>query len=319
MSETSKVTTQSSVIPKVTTTQSSDLPKFTTQFTEALKVTTQSSEVPKVLSQPSVIPKVTTQFSKALEVTQSSEILQVTNHPSVIPNVTSQISTQLYEKSKISFQLSQSPNSSKSSHEFESDMITQLRDENTHQIEEIAAENLENSFTSKLEHFNPEHDHNEILTPLDTSYSFSTSSTKKIKLATSHDHPSVDPQLHESVSNSSTCTSVNELQYNASLIYTTPMHYSKTQTSFHTLPLTDTPFPQSLTSSLPPIQSLFTPSHSTVTNMLPEVEVPSSVIFDKVACIYTVQHNQVILTNKTTKWIQCKLITTQILLDDNEV
>ena len=67
------------------------------------------------------------------------------------------------------------------------------------------------------------------------------------------------------------------------------------------------------------VQSLFTLSHSTITNLLPEVEVPSSVIFDKVACIYTVQHNQVILTNKTRKWIQCKLITTQILLDDNEV
>ena len=89
--------------------------------------------------------------------------------------------------------------------------------------------------------------------------------------------------------------------------------------SSSTLPLTDSPFPQSLTSSLPPIQSLFTPSHSTITNILPEVEVPSSVIFDKVACIYTVQHNQVILTNKTREWIQCKLITTQILLDDNEV
>ena len=328
-----KVTTQSSVIPKVTTTQSSDLPKFTTQFTEALKVTTQSSEVPKVPSQPSVIPKVTsqqfvipkvtTQFSEALEVTQSSEVLQVTNHSSVIPKVTSQISTQLYEKSKVTFQLSESPNSSDSSHEFESDMITQLRDENTHQIEETSAENLENSFTSKLEHLNPKHDHDEILTPLDTSYSF-TSSTNQIKQPISHDHPSVDPQLHESVSNynpvhSRTCTSVNELQYNASLIYTTPMHSTKTQTSFHTLPLTDSPFPQSLTSSLPPIQSLFTPSHSTITNMLPEVEVPSSVIFDKVACIYTVQHNQVILTNKTRKWIQCKLITTQILLDDNEV
>ena len=306
-------TTQPSVIPKVTTAQSSDLPKSTTHFTEALKVTT---EVPKVLSQPSAIPKVTTQD---LKVTQSSEVLQVTNHSSVIPKVTSQISTQLYEKSKVSFQLSQSPNSSDSSHEFESDMITQLRDENTHQIEEISAENLENSFTSKLEHLNPEHDHDEILTPLDTSYSFSTSSTNQIKLATSHDHLSVDRQLHESISNSSTCTSVNELQYNASLIYTTPMQFSKTQTSFHTLPLTDSPFPQSLTSSLPPIQSLFTPSRSTITNMLPEVEVPSSVIFDKVACIYTVQHSQVILTNKTTKWIQCKLITTQILLDDNEV
>ena len=164
---------------------------------------------------------------------------------------------------------------------------------------------------SQSSHSLPVYDNTQIQSSNLTQYpQLTTAMTSQMSFTMSHDHLPYIPSSCASYTRTSVDSPPSHTSTpicKPSLAYCTPMLSSAaTKTSFHALPMTESPI--SLYQTSPP-------------SVLPceEVKLPEIVVIDGVSCIHTRRYCQLSVKNKTERWLQYKLEITAVWKDPSQV